>query len=241
MINMANTLLHGLNIYTEGKEQLLKDIKQRKGKIHIISGNAEVLKYPLSDRRKYRLFLAEENIIIPDGISVYLPIKRRVETAKKIAGIEFMQMLLEDFQNSGKPVYFLGAKQQVIVDMIEKFKVIYPRLTIAGYHNGYFDKNDCGDIIENIKASKPFALFVALGTPAQEDFIFQYAKDLPCTIYMGVGGSFDVLSGNIKRSPKWLCDIGLEWLYRLISDPSKLNRMQTNISFTIKALLKNDK
>lgn len=98
MINMANTLLHGLNIYTEGKEQLLKDIKQRKGKIHIISGNAEVLKYPLSDRRKYRLFLAEENIIIPDGISVYLPIKRRVETAKKIAGIEFMQMLLEDFQ-----------------------------------------------------------------------------------------------------------------------------------------------
>jgi N-acetylglucosaminyldiphosphoundecaprenol N-acetyl-beta-D-mannosaminyltransferase len=234
---MKTQKLFGLNIYTQDAEQLLDDLKNRTGKTHIISGNAEVLRCPLQDKNIYNLFSAEENIIIPDGISVYYPIKLKNKKCGKITGIEFMQSLLEEYQHTEKSVYFLGAKQEVIIKMINQLGIKYPGLKIAGFHNGYFDKSNCTDIIADIKQSRAFAFFVALGAPAQENFIFKYMNELPCSVYMGVGGSFDVLSGAIKRSPQWMCNIGLEWLYRIISDPLKIGRLWNNISFTIKALL----
>jgi N-acetylglucosaminyldiphosphoundecaprenol N-acetyl-beta-D-mannosaminyltransferase len=229
--------LFGLDIYTRGAGQLLFDLKKKTGKTHIISGNAEVLKQPLSDKDVYNLFMREENIIIPDGISVYYPLKRKDRNCQKLPGIELMQALLEDFQVSGKTAYFLGAKPGIVEQMLERFALKYPDLKIAGFHHGYFDKNNCADIIANIRQSQAFALFVALGPPAQENFIFKYINELPCSVYMGVGGSFDVLSGTVKRSPRWMRNLGLEWLYRIIADPSKIGRMRNNISFTIKALL----
>jgi N-acetylglucosaminyldiphosphoundecaprenol N-acetyl-beta-D-mannosaminyltransferase len=231
------TKLFGLDIYIQGSRQLLNEMNLKKEKLHIISGNAEVLKSPLQDKDMYNLFSNKENIIIPDGISVYYPIKIKNKKCKKITGIEFLRILLTEYQNADKSVYFLGAKQEVVDRMINKFYVEYPQLKIAGYHNGYFAKENCSEIISDIKTSGAFALFVALGTPAQENFIFKYMNELPCSVYMGVGGSFDVLSGTIKRSPQWMCNLGLEWLYRLIADPSKIGRMWNNISFTIKALL----
>jgi N-acetylglucosaminyldiphosphoundecaprenol N-acetyl-beta-D-mannosaminyltransferase len=234
---METRKLFGLDIYILSACQLLNDINARTGKIHIISGNAEVLKYPLQDKNIYRNFIGSENIIIPDGISVYYPMKLKNKKCKKIPGIEFMQLLLTGYQKTGKSVYFLGARQEVISKIINKFGMEYPHLNIAGYHHGYFDRNNCDDIISDIKQSKAFALFVALGTPAQENFIFKYMNELPCSVYMGVGGSFDVLSGTIKRSPQWLSNLGLEWLYRMILDPSKISRLWNNVLFTIKALL----
>jgi N-acetylglucosaminyldiphosphoundecaprenol N-acetyl-beta-D-mannosaminyltransferase len=233
---MRNTLFN-LDIYTKGAVHLWEDIKGMGGKVHVISGNAEVLKLPLQDASFFWLFQDKRCIIIPDGISVYLPVKKKDRTCKKLPGIEFMQYLLTEYQNTGKSVYFLGAKQDIVSKMIERFTVLYPGLKIAGYHNGYFDKEHCSEIISDIKESKAFALFVALGTPMQEKFIFKYMNELSCSVYMGVGGSFDVLSGTIKRSPQWMCNLGLEWLYRLIADPSKIGRMWNNISFTIKAFL----
>jgi N-acetylglucosaminyldiphosphoundecaprenol N-acetyl-beta-D-mannosaminyltransferase len=236
MHDMRNTLFN-FDIYTKGAAHLWKDIKEMDGKVHVISGNAEVLKLPLQNTSFLELFQDKRCIIIPDGISVYFPVKKKDRTCKKLPGIEFMQYLLTELQNTDKPVYFLGAKQYVVSKMIERFTALYPELKIAGYHNGYFDQENCSEIISDIKESKAFALFVALGTPAQENFIFKYMNELPCSVYMGVGGSFDVLSGTIKRSPQWMCNLGLEWLYRLIADPSKIGRMRNNISFAIKALL----
>jgi N-acetylglucosaminyldiphosphoundecaprenol N-acetyl-beta-D-mannosaminyltransferase len=98
-------------------------------------------------------------------------------------------------------------------------------------------KNNCATVIESIRQSHPFALFVALGTPAQEEFIFEYLKSLPCKTFIGVGGSFDVLSNTIKRSPKWMRAIGIEWLYRLIKDTSKITRLWNNTIFTLRAFI----
>jgi N-acetylglucosaminyldiphosphoundecaprenol N-acetyl-beta-D-mannosaminyltransferase len=234
--DMRNTLFD-FDIYTKGSVHLWEDIKEMDGKVHVISGNAEVLKLPLQDIAFFDLFQDKRGIIIPDGISVYLPVKKKDKTCKKLPGIEFMQYLLTELQNTDKAVYFLGAKQDVVSKMIARFTVLYPGLKIAGYHNGYFDKENCSEIISYIKESRAFALFVALGTPAQEKFIFRFMDELPCKIFMGVGGSFDVLSGTVKRGPQCLCKLGLEWLYRLIKDPSKIGRLWNNISFTIKALL----
>jgi N-acetylglucosaminyldiphosphoundecaprenol N-acetyl-beta-D-mannosaminyltransferase len=234
---MSVASLFGLEIYTAGKENILCYINNKKGKIHIISGNAEVLKWPLQDNRAFEKFLQKENIIIPDGISIYYPLKIRNRKCKKIPGIELMQLLLTECEKYNKSVYFLGAKNEVINKMIQRFAVMYPGLEIAGYHHGYFDKTNCITIIDEIKQSRAFALFVALGTPAQEDFIFRYIEELPCKIFMGVGGSFDVLSDTIKRSPQWMCTIGIEWLYRLIKDPTKIGRLWNNVIFTLKAVI----
>jgi N-acetylglucosaminyldiphosphoundecaprenol N-acetyl-beta-D-mannosaminyltransferase len=235
---MQNNTLFGLKIYTENIDQLITDINNAADKIHIISGNAEVLKYPLNNRTIFQQFYAETNIIIPDGISVYYPIKLKNKNCHKIPGIELMEKLLIEFQNTGKSVYFLGAKEKIVKKMISIFLTRYPALKITGYHNGYFDKSDCQNIILEIKSLQPYALFVALGTPAQENFIFRYMNELSCTLFMGVGGSFDVFSETIKRAPKWMRNLGIEWVYRIIHDPSKLVRIWNNIIFTITAFMK---
>jgi N-acetylglucosaminyldiphosphoundecaprenol N-acetyl-beta-D-mannosaminyltransferase len=234
---MNSTELFGLKIYTAGKKNVLRFIDSREGKIHIISGNAEILKWPLMDNQAFKMFAQKENIIIPDGISICYPLKKKSINCKKIPGIELMQLLLADCERSSRPVYFLGAKQEVVDKMIDKFIVIYPKLKIAGYHHGYFDKDNCKSVVDDIKQSRAFALFVAFGTPAQERFIFKYMKVLPCKLFMGVGGSFEVLSGSIKRSPPWMCAMGIEWLYRLIDNPAKISRLWNNIIFTLKAFI----
>lgn len=229
--------LFGLDIYTKGSENLLKDLNTREDKIHIISGNAEVLKYPLKSKSTFDLFNNSKNYIIPDGISVCIPLKSKKIDVKKITGIDFMKILMKYYEEKGKSVYFLGAKEDVLKEMESKIKVEYPKLKISGSHHGYIDIDNCDDVLNEIKLKSPDAIFVAMGTPMQENFIFKYMDELPANLYMGVGGTFDVLSGKVSRCPKWVSDIGFEWLYRMIKDPSKVNRLWNNLIFTIKGLL----
>jgi N-acetylglucosaminyldiphosphoundecaprenol N-acetyl-beta-D-mannosaminyltransferase len=231
------TSLFGFDIYVNGGEHLLDYIKRKNEKIHIISGNAEVLKWPLCNKHIFEMFMKKENIIIPDGISVYYALKKKNRHCERLPGIDFMQLLLAEFEETNKSVYFLGAKPEVVDKMVREFIISYPKLKIAGYHHGYFDKNNCSIIIETIKKTNAFALFVALGTPIQEQFIFKYIEELPCKVFMGVGGSFDVLSNTIKRSPRWMRVMGIEWLYRLAKDPLKIGRLWNNTIFTLKALI----
>ena len=235
---MQNVILYGLNIYAGDVSQLITDIKNNKEKIHIISGSANVLQYPLKDKCTYQLFNEDRNIIIPDSISVYYPIRIKYKRGYLIPGIDLMEKLLFEFQTEEKSVYFLGAKEEIIDKMIHKFKIIYPKLQIVGYHHGYFDKNNCENIITEIKKSQAYALFVAFGAPTQENFILKYMDDLPCSFFMGVGGSFDVFSETVKRSPKWMRRLGLEWLYRFITSPKYLLRIWIIIKFTIIAIIK---
>ena len=95
-----------------------------------------------------------------------------------------------------------------------------------GCSNGFFDIGSCDSLIDDIKKLKPFALFVAMGTPKQELFIEKYKNNLPCTVFMGVGGSFDVLAGTTKRAPRWIINIGLEWFYRVIREPKRIKRLK---------------
>lgn len=230
--------LFGIRVYLDGINKIIPLIEERKDKVHIISGNAEVFKYPLSDKETFKKFEDERNIIIPDGVSVYLPIKKRKKQAiERLTGIDLMQELLNHYSSTGENVYFLGAKEDVLLKMISNVKESYPDLGIAGYHHGYIDINNCSDVIDDIKKTSPKAIFVAMGTPVQEEFIFKYIDELPCMLYMGVGGSFDVMSGCISRCPAWISKIGMEWLYRMIKDPSKIKRLWNNLYFTVKGLI----
>lgn len=236
---MKNRKLFGFDVYTGDSKELISYIKNCKGKVHIISGNAEVLKYPLKSDVKMRQFLDSKNIIIPDGVSVSIPLKRKYkEDIKRLTGIDLMKEILKESEKEGKTVYFLGSKETVLKDMILNISNAYPKLVIKGSHHGYIDTNKCEQLIDELKNANPDVLFVAMGTPIQEDFIFKYIDILPCKVYMGVGGSFDVISGKVKRCPKWISSLGIEWLYRMFKDPKKIKRLWNNIFFTLKGLVK---
>lgn len=219
------TNILGYKVFNKSMEDLLIEVLTKE-KINIISGNPEVLYNGLNNKFLDDSFKSNHSIIIPDGVGTVLASKVVKNPVKeKIAGIEVMNNIIELAAKEGKAVYFLGAKEEVVSKCIDNLKDKYPKLKVAGYHNGFFDLENCSDIVEEIKKSKPWAIFVAMGSPRQEQFIEGYFNELPCQIFMGVGGSFDIYSGNLKRAPKWMIKIGLEWLYRVLNEPFRIKRL----------------
>ena len=215
----------GYKVFNKNIEDLLITISN-KDKVNIVSGNPEILYNGLNNEILNKNFHEDYTIIIPDGVGTVLAskiVKDPVNT--KIAGIEVMKQIIDNADKMNKGIYLLGAKEEVLIKCIENLKNEYPSLKIVGSHNGYFDLDSCNEIVEDIKKSNPYAIFVAMGSPKQEQFIEEHIMELPCKIFMGVGGSFDIVAGNLKRAPKWMLSLGLEWLYRVINEPWRIKRL----------------
>ena len=229
------------DVFNRSKLEFLNYI-ERLSKVNIVSGNPEILYSGLNDSRLLKSFTSENTIIIPDGLGTVLASKMvRSPVKEKIAGIEVMEALIEKCSREGKSIYLLGARQNILEDCIKNLLNKYPDLNIAGSHNGYFDLDNCEDIIYDIDKSGAYILFVAMGAPRQDIFIADNMNRLPCTIYMGVGGSFDVFSGKIKRAPSWMIKLGLEWLYRVFKEPWRIKRLSSIPKFLLKVMLYNKK
>lgn len=219
------TEILGYKVFNKSKEELIREIDKR-DKVNIVSGNPEVLYSGLENESLNRNFKEEYSIIIPDGIGTVIAAKMVNSPVKeKVAGIEVMKTVLHKCEDEGKGVYLLGATEETLVKCKEKLREFMPKLNIVGSHNGYFDLNNCEGIVDDIKKSSPWAIFVAMGCPRQESFIQDHIDELPCKFYMGVGGSFDVFAGNVKRAPKWMISVGLEWLYRVSKEPWRIKRL----------------
>ncbi len=232
---MVNIL--GYDIYCGDRNELLQSIFKSDHKIHIISGNPEVLYNGMNDPLLLQNFKSGNSIIIPDGIGVIISAKILHKNIKeKIAGIEIMEDIIKICSEQNKSIYLLGTKQDVLDKCIVNIKNRYPKIKIAGSHDGYFDIKNCEAILDDIKEKKPYGIFVAMGCPKQELFIANYMDKLPCTIFMGVGGSFDVFAGEVKRAPKWMINIGLEWLYRVLKEPARIRRLGSIPKFIFKAI-----
>ncbi|WP_234119286.1 WecB/TagA/CpsF family glycosyltransferase [Clostridium hydrogenum] len=226
----------GYDIYSNTKSELIKDISHM-DKVNIISGNPEILYNGLSNKFLFDNFTNENSIIIPDGVGVVLAAKLVGTPVKeKVAGIEVMEEIIKKCEAENKGIYLVGTKQEIIEACAQNIQKKYPKLRIAGFHNGFFDLDNCNDLIEDIKESKPYAIFVAMGSPRQEKFIVKYMNELPCTVYMGVGGSFDIFAGVLNRAPRWMIKLGLEWLYRVIKEPFRIKRLGAIPVFLIKVM-----
>jgi N-acetylglucosaminyldiphosphoundecaprenol N-acetyl-beta-D-mannosaminyltransferase len=120
-------------------------------------------------------------------------------------------------------IFFLGAKEETVRSVVEKYKTEYSSDIIAGYRNGYFNKAAEQDIAIDISNSGANILFVAISSPIKENFLFENKHLLrKVNFIMGVGGSFDVVSGRVKRAPLWMQNNGLEWFYRFIQEPKRM-------------------
>ncbi|MCS7202510.1 MAG: WecB/TagA/CpsF family glycosyltransferase [Dictyoglomus sp.] len=201
-------------------------------KVHsIFTPNAEMIS--ISERDDiFKDMLINSDLNIPDGIGIILLAKKfGYKNLRKLAGIDAMKYILHLSIRENIPVYFLGAKKEVLEELIDRIKKDYKGISIAGYHHGYFLKDSQEKIIEDINKSGAKILFVALGAPKQEIWISKNKNKLKVRIAMGVGGSFDVLSGKKRRAPKIFIDLGLEWLYRILQDPIRLIRRAPNLFY----------
>ena len=188
--------------------------------------NPEVLYTGLNDKNLFDNFTSDKSLIIPDGVGVQISAKiLKTPVEEKIAGIELMKKILEKCEDSGEGIYLLGASEENLKACVANILRDYPRINISGYHNGFFDLDNPREILEEIKEKKPMAVFVAMGCPRQEKFIVRYMDELPCKIFMGVGGSFDVIAEKVNRAPRWMIDIGMEWAYRVAKEPWRIKRL----------------
>lgn len=228
----------GYKVFNKDEEELFKCINNY-NKVHIISGNPEVLNNGLKNKELFKNFTSGNSIIIPDGIGTVIASKAlKQDIEKKIAGIDVMEKLLIKCEDEGKAIYLLGAREEVLQKCIKNLRLKYPKLIISGSHNGFFDLNNCEELITEINSLKPYAIFVAMGAPRQELFITKYMDELNANIFMGVGGCFDVFAGEVKRAPKWMINLGLEWFYRVSKEPYRIKRLGSIPIFIAKAIFK---
>lgn len=210
----------------------------------IFTPNPEFIINALEDK-DFMHILNSSSLNVPDGIGVVIgskilgyPLKERV------AGYDLVQNIFYKIKNLDYTVYFLGSNKETILKAKDMMQKKYRGLKIIGARDGYFDKDTENIIIDEINNLKPDLLLVGLGSPKQEKWIFENKDKLNTKVMIGVGGSFDVMSGNVKRAPKIFIKLHLEWFYRLICQPTRLKRMLKLPLFIIKVLkyrLKGDK
>jgi N-acetylglucosaminyldiphosphoundecaprenol N-acetyl-beta-D-mannosaminyltransferase len=143
---------------------------------------------------------------------------------ERVTGIDVFERLVERAARRGFPVYFLGAGEESVRGTVEVFAKRYPSLRIAGYRNGYFEVSDSRSVCDAIRLSGAELLFVAMGSPRQENWIASNLALTGVRFALGVGGSFDHVSGRARRAPRWMQRSGLEWLHRLAQEPRRLWR-----------------
>lgn len=223
------------NLYIGSNENFYKIIKKNvknNKKTFVITANAETFMFAKKDKTMNEIILNKNNLVVADGISILMGAKKlKLEVPTKITGVEMMENLLINSKHN--KVYLLGSKKEVLMKLVDKINSIYPNVSLVGYHDGY--NYDETKVINEIIKTKPDFIFIALGIPKQEKLINKIIDKVNKGVFIGVGGSFDVISGVKKRAPKIIRKLNLEWLYRIIKEPKRIKRFyQNNIKFLIK-------
>jgi len=220
---------------------IIKDFIITEGTKAIVTPNAEIIMAARKNKR-LRDALNAADLCFPDGIGVVLASKYLGNPlSERTAGFDLMMEIIKVAQEKGLSIFLLGGKPGVADEAAKNIQTKYPGIKIAGTHHGYFSEHEEKIIIENINKCAPDVLLVAMGAPKQELFIMKYKSALRIKIAMGVGGSFDVLSGRVRRAPVLLQKVGLEWFYRLATQPSRIKRMGALPLFIFKVILSKGK
>ncbi len=186
----------------------------------------------------YRRIVRAADMVLPDGVGLIWGLRcLGYKVQERIAGVEFMDQLCRVAAAQGWPVYLLGGKPGVAEEAACRLSARYPGLVVAGVHDGYFDETQDASICEEIRNSGARLLFVGMGSPKQEIWIDQNLKGLNGIVSVGVGGSFDVLSGRLKRAPVFWQRMGLEWLYRTVQEPWRIKRVSRLPIFAILVIM----
>ena len=192
----------------------------------VVTANAEIIMMAQEDSEYKKLLSETADMVLPDGAgTVWAGNYLGYRIPERVAGYDLYLRLLEEAAKKNIAVYFFGGKPGIAEAAAAEGKRRWPCLTVAGCRNGYFSAEEEAEIIENINRSGAAMLFAALGAPKQEKWLAKFRERLKPELLMGIGGSFDVLAGKVQRAPKWMQDAKLEWLFRLLKQPSRFGRM----------------
>lgn len=225
--NIVYPFLNG-KISLLGEEGVIKKITQfvEEGGLHIIvTCDAYAFTVAAKDK-EFAEILRSADIVTPDGMGVVLGAKLLALPIKeRVAGVDIVMKLLPIAEEKGWGFFLLGGRPGVGEKARENMERLFPKIRVLGYRNGYFQQEEERDVVEVIRESGADILLVGMGIPRQEKFIWRNREKLGVKVAMGVGGTLDVLSGNVKRAPHLMRKYGLEWFYRLICQPSKIEKV----------------
>ncbi len=198
-----------------------KAIEERRPVHHVVINAAKVVNAQKDEALKESIVSCD--IINADGQAiVWAASFLNRPLPERVAGIDLMDNLVKLAAEKKYGIFFLGAKEDVVKDVVNVYTEKYGKEIIAGYRNGYFTKDDELEIAKQIAESGASILFVAMSSPKKEIFLNTYKHLIKMPFIMGVGGSFDVVSGLVKRAPVWMQKWGLEWFYRVMQEPGRM-------------------
>jgi N-acetylglucosaminyldiphosphoundecaprenol N-acetyl-beta-D-mannosaminyltransferase len=207
----------------------------------VITGNPIMLMVGL-ENPSFHHTLVTADLVVPDGAGVVWAARRLKEPVQeRVAGFDLMHELLREGEKHQWSAYLLGASSDIIETAYEKLKREFPGIRFVGRRDGYFTDKEDGEVVAEVRAANPDLLFVARATMNQEPWIEKYQSVLGVPVVMGVGGSFDVVSGKLKRAPAAFRKLGLEWFYRLLQEPARFKRMLVLPKFALKVIKDGDK
>lgn len=211
--------------------EILKDHLLNEKRMFLVTANPEAFMLGKTDPEMEKLLLDEETAMAADAIGLVKGGKMiGVHLPERIPGVEIAQKLMEYGSEYRKTIFLLGAKQEVIDALCAVIADKYPNLTVCGAVNGYVKDKDA--VFADMKNLEPDIVLVALGMPAQEKLIYKHFRNFRKGIFVGVGGSFDVLSGMKQRAPEFFIKHNLEWFYRLAKEPGRIKRFYNgNVKF----------
>ena len=201
----------------------------------VITINPEMIFYA-SKHPEFAQIINEAELVIPDGIGVQIGLKILGHNVRRIAGIEFGRKILEKYAAENKTCALVGAKPEVIEKAAANLQKEIDNINIMYKHDGYF--KDDSEILNNLTEVQPNVVLTALGSPKQEEFNYKAKKLLPDTLFIGVGGSFDVWAGAVKRAPEIYQKMGLEWLYRTVKEPKRFKRIFPTLPLFVLKVIK---
>jgi N-acetylglucosaminyldiphosphoundecaprenol N-acetyl-beta-D-mannosaminyltransferase len=207
-------------------------------KMHLVAtANAEMVMLASQDRALATV-LAAADLIVPDGAGVVWAARHTGQAVpERVAGFDLTQALLALSAKRGYRIYFLGGAPGIALKAQAAAKIKYGDINFVGIHDGFFSSEQTSDLIASINKAKVDLLFVALGVPKQEKWLYELQGQLSAKVAIGVGGTFDVMAGVMKRAPLWMQKANVEWLFRLMMQPQRAIRMLALPRFALQVLL----
>lgn len=228
---MQQVLLSGVGIYPFASFNELINYIERHPAI-LLAINAEKILHATDDLKA----IYNRNIGYPDGVGAVIALKKKgYKEACKIAGCELWLKIIERYSEE-KTFYLVGGKPEIIKTTIQKLREDFSGINIVGYRDGYLKSGEDEALIADIVEKKPDVVFVAMGSPKQELLMERMQRVHPSAIYQGLGGSFDVYTGRVKRAPEWWIRNNMEFAYRLINQPSRIKRQIHLVRFLFKMI-----
>ena len=222
------------NVTVDEAAERAMEMLERDGPHLVVTPNPEIVQRANQDP-EFADILARADLVIPDGVGVIYAAKILGRPLKaRVPGIDVASALMGRMAGTGRRLFLLGAEPGVAEQAAARLQAACPGLVVCGVHDGYFKEDE--PVIQAIREARADVVFVCLGAPKQEKWAAAHGADAGAKLYIGLGGALDVFAGKVERAPERMRKLGLEWLYRLVKQPSRIGRMAKLPLFLVSAV-----